>query len=136
MVSGHDDAVVAEIERALASRDFTRRETAFTFLLPELIQMAPARVEDLVARQAPGEARDLLVTEVARQWVSWDREAAMQWLASLNDAERRAGAAAAIRALTPWAPEEAIVVANELRTGLTESAPDNLLPTSDAPAAK
>src|SRR4051812_638752 len=43
------------IERSLVARDPQQRETAFTFLLPELLQEDPKRVVALVARQEPGE---------------------------------------------------------------------------------
>ena len=66
-----------EIERALVARDPQQRETAFNFLLPELLQAEPQRVVDMVARQEPGEARDALRDEVARQWITRDRDAAI-----------------------------------------------------------
>ena len=47
-----------EIERALHGRDPQQREAAFTFVLPELIQVEPKRVVALFERQKPGEARE------------------------------------------------------------------------------
>src|SRR3954462_12944418 len=63
---GERSAMLAlEIERALAAHDPQQRETAFAFLLPELLQRDAPRVVELVARQEPGEARDSLRSEVA-----------------------------------------------------------------------
>src|SRR5262245_4678966 len=49
----HDAQIELAIERALVARDPQQRETAFTFLLPQLLQAAPKRVVDMVARQEP-----------------------------------------------------------------------------------
>jgi hypothetical protein len=101
----HDDMLVREIERALAARDPQRRETVFTFLLPELLQFDPARVVEMVKRQEPGEARDALRTEVARHWIMRDVDATVGWMKSLqNEAERRDAAEAAVSTLSAFAP--------------------------------
>jgi hypothetical protein len=85
----HNARLEAEIESALDSKDARRREAAFTFLLPELVQVDPARVVAMVARQRPGEARHTLITEVARQWIAMDPEAADLWIQTLPEPERR-----------------------------------------------
>jgi len=106
------------IERALVARDPQQRETAFTFLLPELLQVEPARVVQMMKKQEPGEARDALRREVARQWVMRDREAAVGWIKSLeNDAERRDAAEIAVSALAAVAPDQAIEVADQFGIG-------------------
>ena len=66
----HNGRLEMEIENALASNDAQRREAAFTFILPELVQVDPARVIAMLARQRPGEARDTLQAEVTRQWIA------------------------------------------------------------------
>ena len=117
MAREHEDMLVLEVERALTARDPQRRETAFTFLLPELIQIAPQRLSALCEREE-GEARDLLRTELARQWITRDRDAAIRWMKSLeNEAERRDSAMAAVRTLASVAPHEAIYVADQLDVG-------------------
>jgi hypothetical protein len=118
----HDARLETDIERALHSRDATARETAFVFLLPELIQVAPDRAVALVARQKPGEPRDVLRMEVARQWITRDRDAAMRWIGSLEEPERGAAAHDAIRELTPVAPEQAILVADAFGIGRDDGA--------------
>jgi hypothetical protein len=123
----HDARVEASIERALHARDPMARETAFTFLLPELLQVAPGRAVDLFARQKPGEARDVLRMEIARQWIIRDRDAAMRWIGSLDDPERRAAAADAVRELAPVAPEQAIHVADAFGIGRDDGAIDRLV---------
>jgi hypothetical protein len=79
----HNGRLEMEIERALASRDAQRREAVFTFILPELVQVDPARVVAMMARQPPGEARDTLRNEVMRQWIARDPDAATRWLKAL-----------------------------------------------------
>ena len=105
------------IESALASGDLDQRETVFTFLLPELLQQEPERVVAMVARQARGEPRDTLRDEVARQWVDRDRDAAIAWMKSLDDGERRHAAKAAVEYLAPISPEQAIYVAQQFAVG-------------------
>jgi hypothetical protein len=114
----HNATLGLEIERALAARDPRQRETAFTFLLPELLQVEPARVVEMVARQQPGEARDALRTEVARQWITRDREAAVGWMKSLeNEAERQQSAETAVASLSAIAPGQAVEVADQFGIG-------------------
>lgn len=108
-----------QIERALVARDPQQRETVFTFLLPELLQVEPDRVVAMVARQQPGEARDTLRDEVARQWISRDRDAAIGWMKSLEDVgERTHAAQVAVDSLSAIAPEQAIYVAHQFGVGL------------------
>jgi hypothetical protein len=123
----HDARLEIDIERALHARDGQARETAFTFLLPELIQVAPERVIALVARQKPGEPRDVLRMEVARQWITRDRDAAMRWIRSLAEPERRAAALDAVNGLTPVAPEQAIYVADAFDIGRDDGTIDGLV---------
>ncbi len=112
----HVDLLLGQVGRALVRRDEQAREAAFAFLLPELIQVAPDRVVDLLEELA-GEPRDTLRTELARQWVTQDRAAAMRWMASLTEAERRDAAYAAIRTLAIVAPDQAIHVAQAFDIG-------------------
>jgi hypothetical protein len=93
-----------EIERALHGKDPQHREAAFTFLLPELIQVEPRRVVAMFDRQKPGEARETLRTEIARQWTAMDLDAAVAWMKSLDDHERRASATDAVNSIAPYAP--------------------------------
>jgi hypothetical protein len=114
----HNASLALEIERALVARDSQERETAFTFLLPELIQVDPERVVAIVARQEPGEARDTIRDEGARQWITRDRDAAIKWMKSFpSDAERHASASTAVASLAAIAPEQAIYVADEFGIG-------------------
>jgi hypothetical protein len=108
----HNRRVALEIERALRARDPRGREAVFTFLLPELIQVEPRLVVEMIAAQEPGEARDTLRTELAQQWISRDRDAAIGWMKTLDENERRASAYSAMRAIAAAAPEQAIYVAD------------------------
>jgi len=114
----HNAALALDIERGLYARDPHQREMVFTFLLPELLQLEPQRAVDMVERQEPGEARDALRDEVARQWITRDRDPAIRWMMSFeNEAERRASAQVAVQALASVAPEQAIYVADQLGVG-------------------
>lgn len=118
MAEGHNQTIELEIEHALASGDAQRREAAFTFLLPELIQVDPKRVVEMLARQQPGKARDVLLHEIARQWIARDMSAATAWMKSLEASERRASAAAAVASMEFHDPVAARAVADELGGGL------------------
>jgi hypothetical protein len=111
---GHNARLEMEIERALVTKDARRREAVFTFLLPELLQVDPMRVVGMVSRQQPGEARDKLVFEVTRQWIARDPEAAVRWMKTLPEGERRTSATTAVESVFPESPAEASALANEL----------------------
>jgi len=114
----HYAELAMAIERALVARNPEQRETAFTFLLPELLQVEPQRVVEMVKKQEPGEARDALRNEVARQWIMRDREAAAAWIKSLeNKAERHDAAEIAVTTLAAVAPDQAIEVADQFGIG-------------------
>jgi hypothetical protein len=116
-----------EIERALVATDTRQRETAFAQMLPELLVSEPQRVVELLARQQPGEARDALREEITRQWIQRDPAAAMEWMRSLADAERRASATTAMRTLAAYAPVQAIQVAEEFGVGLDDGSLEHLV---------
>jgi hypothetical protein len=109
--------LAANIESALRARDPQRREAVFVFLLPELLQQEPQRLVDMVQRQEPGEARDTLRDELAKQWIALDAQAAVAWMKSLDERERDESARVAVDALRPFAPEQAVLVANQLGIG-------------------
>jgi hypothetical protein len=108
--------ITRAIELALVTRDPLAREAVFTFLLPELLQVEPRLAVDLFEAQR-GEPRDVLRTEIARQWVSRDRDAAIDWMKTLGEDERRASAQAAVRTLGPVSAEQALYVAEQLDVG-------------------
>jgi hypothetical protein len=122
----HEDLLLGKVARALETRDPQERETAFALLLPELLQVAPERVVELFDRQK-GEPRDALRAEIASQWVTQDRDAAMRWMESLEPAERQAAAYDAVRALAPVAPDQAIHVADAFGIGRDDGFIDKLM---------
>jgi hypothetical protein len=113
----HNQRLELEIERALVATDPRKREAAFTFLLPELIQVEPERVVAMVARQEPGEARDTLRMEVTRQWISRDAPAAIAWMKTLSDDERHASAVTAVSTVAAHDLSQAIELADEFGVG-------------------
>lgn len=116
-----------EIERALVSRDSRHRETAFNFFLPELLREEPDRVIAMVARQEPGEARDALRDEVARQWITKDRDAAIEWMNSLEQADRTASATIATQTLAATKPAQAIAVADQFGVGRDDGSLEHMV---------
>jgi hypothetical protein len=115
------------IERALVSRDSQHRETAFNFILPELLREEPARVIAMVARQEAGEAHDALRDEVARQWITIDRDATIEWMTSLEQADRRASATIATRTLASIEPPQAIAVADQFGVGRDDGSLEHMV---------
>jgi hypothetical protein len=116
--STHYQRIELEIERALVGGDPPQREAAFTFLLPELVQAEPKRVVAMLERQKPGQARETLRTEIARQWIARDPDAAVAWMKSLDEHERRASVSTAVKSIAPHDPVGADRLVREL--GLRE----------------
>jgi hypothetical protein len=119
--------VALEIERALVSSDPHQRETALNFLLPELIDADPARVVAIMERQQPGEVRDALRDEVTRQWTRRDRDAAVDWMRSLDEADRKASATIAMRTLAASSPALAIEVADQFGVGRDDGSLEHMV---------
>jgi hypothetical protein len=122
-----------EIERALAADDPQQRETAFNALLPELLAVDPDAVVAMVSRQPAGDARAALLEAVTRRWISLDREAAIQWLDTLEEPERHAAALVAIRTLAAASPAQAIEVADHFGVGHDDGSSAPVEPAGAAP---
>jgi hypothetical protein len=115
------------IERALVTREPHQRETAFNFVLPELLREEPDRVIAIVARQESGEIRDALRDEVARQWITQNPDAAIDWMNSLEQADRTASATIAARTLAAINPAQAIAVADEFGIGRDDGSLEHMV---------
>jgi len=109
----HNQLLENALGRALIDKDAGLREAAFTFVLPELVQVDPDRVVALVEKLEPGEARDTLRTEVTRQWIAKDPGAAVRWMKTLPEEERRASARTAIESIMAHSPGEATKLSDE-----------------------
>ena len=107
----------SEIERALKGDDLVRRETVMVYLLPELLQVEPQRLVALHARLGAGPERDRLGSEMAQYWAGSDAPAASRWIGTLEGAERRQAAAAAVDTLAAWEPRVALRLAEEFELG-------------------
>jgi len=114
MAATHNARLADELERALLSNDSDRREAAFVFILPELVQVDAQRVVDMVARQPRGEPRDTLRTALTRAWIARDPVAATKWMKTHPHQERRASGAAAVDFIYPQSPTDAAALADEL----------------------
>jgi hypothetical protein len=68
----------------------------------------------MVARQRSGEARDTLRSEVTRQWLARDSVAAVEWMKTLPEDERRANADTVVDIMLANSPDEAVALADEL----------------------
>jgi hypothetical protein len=135
--ANHNQQLELAIERALVS-NAQQRETAFTFVLPELLQVEPKRVVAMVARQEPGETRDLLRSEVARLWIEKDPRAAIEWMKSLEEGERKAAATTAVASIAARDPAKAVALADELDVGRDDGSLEYVVQrwaTEDAEAA-
>ena len=122
-----NEQLVLEIERALVSSDAQQRESAFNVSLPELLELEPARVVELVARQE-GETRDALRDEVVRLWIRKDRDAALVWMGSFqNEWEREASATIAMRTLAAIEPAQAVAVADQFGIGRDDGSLEHIV---------
>jgi hypothetical protein len=108
---------LASLDRALAARDPAQLEIAFTHLLPVLLRERPKNVRELFARQPPGEPRDALREELARQWIVLDAAAASGWMDSLVAEDRIAVSRSAMRALRARSPAQALAFARRYDLG-------------------
>jgi hypothetical protein len=125
--SSHYQQLELAIERSLVAKDPQQRETAFTFLLPELLQVEPKRIVAMVVRQEPGDVRDLLRDEVARVWIQADERAAVDWIKTLDDAERSSAATTAVAVIASRNPGGAIELADELGVGRGDGSLEHLV---------
>jgi len=123
----HYQQLELAIERSLVAKDPQQRETAFTFLLPELLQVEPKRIVAMVVRQEPGDVRDLLRDEVARVWIQADERAAVDWIKTLDDAERSSAATTAVAVIASRNPGGAIELADELGVGRDDGSLEHLV---------
>jgi hypothetical protein len=126
-MSASSQQQVAQIERALVAADPQLRDTAFNSLLPGLLQEDPGSVVDMLARLAPGEPRDTLRDEVTRQWIRQDPDAAVEWIDTLWDAEKKASALTAMRTLAASSPAQAIAVADRFGVGRDDGSLQHLV---------
>lgn len=123
-----NEQIALAIERALVARNPHQRETAFAFLVPELIELDPDRIVAMVARQEQGETRIALRDEVVRAWIVRDRAAAVEWLSTFEDeGERKACAMIAMRTLAASSPPLAIEVADQFAIGRGDGSLEHLV---------
>jgi hypothetical protein len=102
-----------QFTEGLKSADAQKREAAMVFLLPELLQVEPKRVVDLHDSLEPGAVRDVLRTEVARLWANQDLPAAIRWMKSLDEKERRLAVYEAVDSLLAFEPAQAMSLIRE-----------------------
>jgi hypothetical protein len=102
-----------EIAESLGSGDAQKREAAMVFLLPELLQVEPKRVVDLHGGLGAGAARDTLRTEVARLWANQNLPAAIAWMKTLEEKERRLAVYEAVDSLLAFEPGQAMALIRE-----------------------
>ncbi len=107
MARDHNQRLEDTLGRALYAKDAAQREAAFTFVLPELVQVDPDRVVAMVENLEPGEARNTLRTEVTRQWIARDPDAAVRWMKTLPEDEQQASVRAAVESIVAHSPAEA-----------------------------
>lgn len=116
----HNVLLTREVEESLTTKDPVRRENAFVYLVPELLQVEPQMLVTLHARLPAGPARDLLRREMAQIWSSSNPVAAARWMRALDDDEFRTAAIEALTTLAEHEPFTAISLADDL--GLAKDA--------------
>jgi hypothetical protein len=119
--SEHYAKLEREIAQALEASDSDRLEAVIVYLLPELLQVEPERVLNLLARSGPGARGELFRHEVARLWIAQDPAAATRWLKSLEGEQRRAAVLTAVTELAPHEPARALQLAREFALDKDES---------------
>lgn len=79
-----------EVERALLSVDDAQRDRAYRQLLPALIKLDPAAVEQLIASWPAGPAREELLRNTAHAWSTVSVDGAVDWAAGIKEDDERA----------------------------------------------
>lgn len=79
-----------EVERALLSLDDAQRDRAYRQLLPALIKLDPAAVEQLVASWPASPAREELLRNTAHAWSAVSVDGAVDWASRLKEDDERA----------------------------------------------
>jgi hypothetical protein len=107
-----------EIERALLSVDDVRRDHAYRQLLPALIKLYPAAVEQLVASWPAGPAREELLRDTAHAWSTVSVDGAVDWAAGVKEDDERAIVAAEIAShVAQGDPARAIGISDQFGVG-------------------
>lgn len=78
-----------EIERGLLSVDDGRRDRAYRQLLPALIKLDSAAVEQLVASWPAGQGREELLRNTAHAWSTVSVDGAVDWASRMKEDDER-----------------------------------------------
>ncbi len=107
-----------EIERALLSVDDARRDRAYRQLLPALIKLDPAAVEQLVASWPAGPAREELLRNTAQAWSGVSVDGAVDWASGMKEDDERAIVGAEIAShVAQGDPARAIGISDQFGIG-------------------
>ena len=83
--------LLAQIQVALASTNLDDREIVFTKLLAELVRADPLAAALFAETNSSGDTHDQLMHRVAQLWAATDSPGALNWAATLSNADERDG---------------------------------------------
>jgi len=107
-----------EVERALLSIDDAQRDRAYRQLLPALIKLSPAAVEQLIASWPSGAAREELLRNTAHAWSTVSVDGAVDWASGITEDGERAIVATEITAhVAQGDPARAIGISDQFGIG-------------------
>lgn len=117
-----------EIERALLSVDDGQQDRAYRQLLPALIKLDPAAVEQLVASWPVGPAREDLLRNTAHAWSSVSVDGAVDWASGMKDGDERGIVATEITSQVAQAdPGRAIEISDQFGIGRKDGTSEHMV---------
>ena len=117
-----------EIERALLSIDDARRDRAYRQLLPALIKLDPAAVEQLVATWPASPAREELLRNTAHAWSSVSVDGAVGWASGMKeDGERAIVATEIMSHVAQEDPARAVAISDQFGIGRKDGTVEHMV---------
>ena len=117
-----------EIERALLSVDDARRDRAYRQLLPALIKLDPAAVEQLVANWPPSPAREELLRNTADAWSTVSVDGAVDWASGMKENDERAIVVTEITShVAQGDPARAIAISDQFGIGRKDGTVEHMV---------
>ena len=117
-----------EIERALLSVDDARRDRAYRQLLPALIKLDPAAVEQLVATWPASPAREELLRNTAHAWSSVSVDGAVDWASGMKeDGERAIVATEIMSHVAQEDPARAVAISDQFGIGRKDGTVEHMV---------
>lgn len=117
-----------EIERGLLSVDDARRDRAYRQILPAMIKLDPAAVEQLVASWPAGPAREELLRNTAHAWSSVSVDGAVDWASGMKeDGERAIVATEIMSHVAQQDPARAVAISDQFGVGRKDGTVEHMV---------